>query len=163
MQEGLNGSILRNCHGESRWRETGLGHPARNHGAGEFTLSRGENAERPHDPTQGQHRRVTAAFTEPASATALLFALLSMQLATEPGAGFFEGSNLRCVGAELHPDGIERKVKTAVTKLVLQQVDGLTAPSKAAKHAHGFTAVSFGEERPQGGDDRRWCMSTERW
>ena len=148
MQEGLNGSILRDCHGESRWRETRLSDPARNHGAGEFTLSRGENAERPHDPTQGQHGRVTAAFTEPASATALLFALLSMQLATEPGAGFFEGANHRCVGAELHPDGVEREMKSAVTKLVLQQIDRFTAPAKAAKHAHGFTAVSLGKERP---------------
>ena len=148
MQEGLNGSILRNCHGESRWSETGLGDPACNHGAGEFTLSRGENAERSHDPSQGQHGRVTAAFTEPSPAAPLLFALLSMQLATEPGAGFFEGSNHRCVGAELHPDGVKRKVKSAVTKLVLQQVDGFTAPAKAAKHAHGFIAVSFGKQRP---------------
>ena len=71
-----------------------------------------------------------------------------MQLATEPGAGFFEGANHRCVGAELHPDGVEREMKSAVTKLVLQQIDRFTAPAKAAKHAHGFTAVSLGKERP---------------
>ena len=71
-----------------------------------------------------------------------------MQLATEPGAGFFEGSNHRCVGAELHPDGVECKVKSAVTKLVLQQVDGFTAPAKAAKYAHGLTAVPLGKKCP---------------
>ena len=83
------------------------------------------------------------------------------QAAAEAGSGFLEGFDRGGIGAELHPDRLKGEREAAVPQLALQQIDRLTAPAEAAEDANGFGAVSFGEHRAEGRDDRRWGMAPQ--
>ena len=148
VQQGLHRPVFRYGHSEARRREAGLAHPAGHHGAAEavaaLPFAGGEHAKGAHHPAQGLHCRVAAALAESATgASALHLALFALQLAAQGGAGFLDGFEVGRIGAELHLDRFKGELEAAIAQLALQQIQGFTAPAKAAKDPNRLAAVAL--------------------
>ena len=79
-----------------------------------------------------------------------MFALLLLEITPEAGARFLQGAHGGGIGAEFDSDRFEAEAEAAIAQLVLQQIEGFTAPTEAAEHTHRFAAVALCQHCAQG-------------